>query len=97
MDVITIDEIKAHARIEIDDEDEILELYGDSAEAMVCNIMNRDFATLEDEYGEVPAPVKHAILMLVAHSYAQREPASPQNLYTVPYTLEALLKPYMIL
>ena len=33
--------------------------------------------------------------MLVAQSYQHREPMSPQNLYTVPYAFDLLLKPYM--
>jgi hypothetical protein len=34
-------------------------------------------------------------LMLVAQSYQHREPASPQNLYAVPYAFDLLLKPYI--
>lgn len=42
-----------------------------------------------------PAPVVQATLMLVDHSYTQRSPASVQNLYTVPYTFDMLIRPYM--
>lgn len=42
-----------------------------------------------------PAPVIQATLMLVDHSYTQRSPASTQNLYTVPYTFDMLIRPYM--
>jgi hypothetical protein len=33
--------------------------------------------------------------MLVAISYQQREPASQQNVYAVPYSFDMLIKPYM--
>ena len=97
LNIITLAEIKAQCRIEATDttEDTLLTLYGESAEQTTLNYIERTIDDLEEEYDAVPAPIKHAILMLVAHSYAQREPASPQNLYTVPYTFDALIKPYM--
>lgn len=97
MNIVTLTEIKAQTRIEGSAEDTYLSLLGDSAEATVLNILNRTLEDLYDTYGTIPVPIKHAVLMLVSHSYTMREPASIQNLYTVPYTLDALVKPYMIL
>lgn len=97
MKILTIEEIKSHIRIDGNEEDSTLEMYGESAEQTVLNLLNRSEESLLEEYGEVPTPVKHAMLMLTAHSYDQRNPASERNLYTVPYTLDALIKPYMIL
>jgi uncharacterized phiE125 gp8 family phage protein len=52
-------------------------------------------------YGEpadVPAPIKHAILILVAHWYANREPVAVGTIVTeMPMTVRALLFPYQIL
>lgn len=95
--VITLAEIKAQCRIDstFTDEDTILVMYGESAEQMTFNYLERTYEELVETYTTIPVPIKHAILMLVAHSYAQREPASVQNLYTVPYTYDALIKPYM--
>lgn len=45
--------------------------------------------------GEFPVPLIQASLMLVDNSYTQRSPASAQNLYSVPYTFDVLVKPYM--
>ena len=92
---LNLEYIKAHSRIDFDCEDELLELYGDSAESTVLNICNRKAEELLDENGEMPAPIMHAALMLVDLSYQQRSPISMQNLYTVPYTFEMLIKPYM--
>lgn len=96
MPLITVDELKKQARIDGTAEDDLLELYCASAEATVFSLLNRTKENLADEYGGcIPEPVKHAALMLAAHNYTHREPASPQNLYSVPYTIDALIKPYM--
>lgn len=95
MKILTIEEIKAHTRIDSDAEDEMLEIYGASAEETVLNLLGRTLDEVETEYGEVPVAVKHAMLMLVDHSYQMRSPVTTANLYAVPYTLEALIKPYM--
>lgn len=101
MQIISLDYIKAHSRIdEIRTslhEDDLITLYAESAEATVLNWLNRTLEDIIDEYGAVPAPIQHACLFLVDHSYSQRSPVSMNNLYTVPYTVDALLKPYMIL
>lgn len=94
---LTLEDIKAHSRIDFSVDDKLLELYADAAETTVLNICNTTYDDIVAAYGEIPAPVKQATLMLVDHSYQQRSPASAQNLYTVPYTLELLIKPYMIL
>lgn len=45
----------------------------------------------------IPAPIKTAILMLVAQWYRTREPiAIGDQPYTLPFTVEALLSPYRI-
>ncbi len=89
--------IKAHSRIDYDCEDDLLELYADSAEETVLNMLGRTYENLIEECGEVPAPVKQAALMLVDLSYKERSPISPQQLYAVPYTVDVLIKPYMVL
>lgn len=95
MRIISVRDIKDHARIDGYAEDNTLELYGESAEETILNMLNRSFEDLIEEYGCVPAPIRHACLMLAAHSFNHREPASPQNLFAVPYTFDALIKPYM--
>jgi uncharacterized phage protein (predicted DNA packaging) len=90
-----IDWVKAHSRIDYDCEDSLLELYAESAEAVVLNLLNRRYEELVDEYGDIPAPIRQATLMLVDHSYKERAAASVQQLHAVPYTIDVLLKPYM--
>ena len=97
MKYLTLEMIKGHSRIQFDCEDDLLQLYAESAEDTVLNMLNRSYDDLVSAYGEVPKPVIQATLMLVDNSYINRSPVSPQQLYQVPYTIDVLLKPYIIL
>ena len=92
---LSIDYIKQHSRIDFDCEDQLLEMYGDSAENTVLNVCNRTYDDLVEVYGNIPAPLYHAALVLVDNSYQNRTPTSMQQLYTVPYGFDMLVKPYM--
>lgn len=97
LQIVTLEEIKEHTRIDSDAEDSLLVVYGESAEAITLKMLGLTYDQMIEKYEETPTPVRHAILMLVAHSYAQREPVSERNIYTVPYTYDLLIKPYMVL
>lgn len=94
---LTLEKIKAQLRIEQDFtlEDEILTMYGESAEDSVLDIIRRSYTEVIETYGNVPTPLVHASLMLVDLSYKERGPVSSQNLYQVPYAVDFKLKPYM--
>lgn len=98
MKFLEFDQIKAQLRLDDEqakEEHDLLELYGEAAEEMVLNTLNRTMEDIVEQYGDVPKALVQAGLMLVARSYQHREPASPQNLYIVPYAVDNLLKPYM--
>lgn len=92
---LNLEWIKKHSRIDFDGEDELLTLYGESAERMILNYLRRDYTEVMETYGEVPKPLWVAALMLVELSYTQRAPVTQQNLYTVGYAFDAQIKPYM--
>ena len=94
---LTLERIKQQLRIEPDfhEEDELLEEYGESAEEVLLNYLNRTYEDVIEVYGRVPAPLFHASLMLVDTSYQNRSPVSAQNMIPVPYTFDLLIKPYM--
>ena len=94
---LTLEKIKAQCRIEADfhDEDELLEIYGESAEEVLLQYLNRTYEDLMEVYGHIPAPLRHASLLLVDTSYQYRSPVSAQNMSQVPYTFDLLVKPYM--
>ena len=94
---LTLERIKQQLRIEPDfnEEDDLLEEYGESAEEVLLNYLNRSYEDVIEVYGHVPAPLRHASLMLVDTSYQYRSPVSAQNMSLVPYTFDLLIKPYM--
>ena len=93
---LTVERIKQQCRLELDfhDEDCILELFGESAEDAIMEVLNRSYEDLFETYGRIPAPIVHASLMLVAQSYKDREKDLVQQVYENP-TFSLLLKPYM--
>ena len=92
---LTIADIKKHLRVDFDDEDDVLELYGSAAEDTVLNYLNRTYQDVLEEYGEVPASIRQATLMLVDSSFNHRSPAEPTQMYYVMYGFDTLIKPYM--
>lgn len=93
--IVTIDEIKRNARIDGDAENDLLYALGEAAEQTVLNLIERTQEDLENEFGEVPAPVRQAILMYTNHLYEHRGIVNPTALYNVPYSIDAMLKPYI--
>ena len=94
---LNLEQIKAQLRIEPDftEEDELLEMYGESAEETLLQYLNRTYEDTIEVYGHIPAPLRHASLMLVDTSYQYRSPVSTQSMSLVPYTFDLLVKPYM--
>ena len=92
---LTIEKIKQQSRLDYNNEDELLEGYGESAEDTILNICNRTYEDLIEEYGKVPAPLVQASVMLVEVSYQYRSPVSEYNLAQVPYAFDMLVKPYI--
>ena len=101
MEYLTLEYIKKHSRIDFDCEDDLLELYGNSAENAMAQVLNRGknatemVASLTEDFGKVPDPIMHATLELVDASYQHRSPADAQQMYYVLYGFDFIVKPYM--
>ena len=101
MEYLTLEYIKKHSRIDFDCEDDLLELYGNSAENAMAQVLNRGknatemVASLTEDFGKVPEPIINATLELVDQSYMHRSPADPQQMYYVLYGFDFKVKPYM--
>ena len=57
MRFLTFDKIKAQLRLDDEQaaaEQELLEMYGDSAENALINLLHRSYADIVEEYDEVP-------------------------------------------
>lgn len=95
MKFLTLPLIKAQLRIDHSSEDELLVLYGNSAESTLFHNLRRDYDDLMESYGGVPDDIVHAALMLVDASYQHRSVVSPQNQAIIPYHFDLLIKPYV--
>lgn len=101
MEYLTIEYIKEHSRLDYDCEDAVLELYANSAEMSIAQLLNRGktvaecVASLKEEFGEVPAPIIHAALMLVDNGYEHRSPTTKEHAVQVLYTFDFNIKPFM--
>ena len=93
---LTLEKIKQQLRIEADftEEDELLELYGESAEEAILKVLDRTYDDLVEKYGKIPAPVVHTSLLVVASAYKDREKDLVQAVNANP-TFSFLMKPYM--
>lgn len=95
MTIVNLEEIKANSRIEGNAEDTLLESLGEAAEVTVLNLIERTQEDIEAEFGKVPAPIRQAILMYADHLYNHRGIVNPTALYNVPYSIDAMIKPYI--
>lgn len=96
MAVVSLALFKKHVRADdFADDDEYLQHLLDTAEGAVITATNRTKEELvQMGNGDVPTPIKHAIMMLGAHWYNQRESVSNVQMHAVPDSLQALIKPY---
>lgn len=88
--MVTLEELKAHLRIEHEHEDTLLLTYQDAAEQAVRDYTGADF---DDP---APGPVRAAVLLLVGELYAHRERSTERPIH-LNSTYHALLNPYRAL
>ena len=96
MAVVSLALFKKHVRADdFADDDEYLEHLLEAAETAVITATNRRQEELEQMGGgKMPTPIKHAIMLIGAHWYNQRESVSSVQMHAVPDSLQALIKPY---
>lgn len=70
MDLLSMTVIKQHLRVDDDSEDALIELYAESALAWALWYCDNPSFTSAESF---PASFKAAMLLLIAHSYANRE------------------------
>lgn len=95
---ITLEEIKKHLQIDVDyvDDDSYLLSLVEVAEQSVSQHINRDLGGYKRYKGDIPAPIKHAILLMCAHLYSNREIAmTGVSTAKIPLSFEYLLSPYI--
>lgn len=89
--------LKQHVRADdFSDDDSYLEKLLDAAEEYVCGATNRTSSELLQMGGglHLPPMLQQAVLLIAGHWYNQREAVSSVQMSEVPYTLQALIKPF---
>ena len=94
--VVSLELFKQHVKADdFADDDVYLQHLLDTAEKHVIRSTNRTKDELtEMDGGEFPDELKHAILLIGAHWYNQRESDSTTQMHSVPDSLQALIKPF---
>lgn len=94
--MVTIDDIRKHCNVDFDDDDSYISDLIKVAEVAVANVINTPLDTYVQD-GEMPAPLDHAVKLIVANLYENREPVSYGKATNVAFTLGFLLSPYIVL
>lgn len=86
-------EIKKHLNINSDfhDDDEYLGYLEEVAEKVVENNIDTKLRKLEDGDGDIPSPLKQAMLLLIANFYANRESVAFSQSTEVPVSYKYLI------
>lgn len=93
MTVVTLEEAKAHLRVDGSDDDADIQLKLAAAEEDVAGRIGRPLPWQDDTGADVPVPfaVKAAILLVLGDLYANREGAIVGTIHTVNPTVDRLL------
>lgn len=95
MAYITLEEVKDHLRVDYNTDDTYITSLINLAESVVAVEIEDDLSTLEDESDNIPIGLKHAMLLMIGHFYAVREPILiGVNAVKVPFGFEFLIAPY---
>lgn len=95
-EMMTLQLLKQHVRADdfADDDDYLTHLLAAATEH-VTQATNRTSEELKAlGGGDYPMSLQQAILLLAGHWYNQREAVGTAQMAEVPYTLQALIKPY---
>ena len=98
MKYLTFEQIKAQLRLDDEQaelERTLLEMYGESAEEAVLEIIRRPLIDVILTYNGLPKRLIQVTLLLVDEWYQHRAAAEPGALSPVPYAYDFMLKPMM--
>ena len=97
MKYLNLDILKKHLNIDNffhDDDDYVVSL-GDVAEEMVATHLDNKLDIIAaDNDGNLPMPIKHAMLLLVANLYQNREGIAFTSVNDIPHSYDYLLGQY---
>jgi uncharacterized phage protein (predicted DNA packaging) len=96
---VTVEQLKRQVNVDFNDDDEYMSDLIEVAQTAVENDIQRplsELETTEDNSATIPAPLRHAILLLASNLYSNREPVAFSVPQAVPYTLRYLIQPYIL-
>lgn len=93
---IQLYQIKKHLNIDdsFHEDDEYLCDLARVAENAVQKHVDSDLSELVDEYGNLPSPLTHAMLLMIGTFYTQRESIAYASVTEVPLAYDYLLSLY---
>ena len=93
---VDIELLKKHVHADDFTADDVyLQQVLDAAEEYVIGATNRTSAELvQMGRGKFPATLQQEVLLIAGHWYNQREAVAGVQMTEVPYTIQALIKPY---
>lgn len=96
MAFVSLSLLKKHVRADdFSEDDEYLAHLLEAAEGYVITSTNRSpDDLLHMGGGLLPLPLQQAVLLTAGHWYNQRESVSAVQMSEVPYTMQALVKPF---
>lgn len=97
MRYLKLPEIKKHLNLDewFVSDDEYLISLGDTSEQMVDEHINNCLSDIvNDNDGELPSPLRHAMLLLIGNLYQNREGVAFASASEIPFSYKYLLFPY---
>lgn len=91
---IDAEDIKKHLNIDYDEDDGYLTKLVEAAESAIERFIQQPLEKLEDESGDIPAALKHAVRLMVGGFYANREPVAFATATEIPFGLMFLIMQY---
>lgn len=91
---IDAEDIKKHLNIDYDEDDGYLTQLVEAAESAIERFIQQPLEQLEDENGDIPAALKHAVRLMVGGFYANREPVAFATATEIPFGLMFLIMQY---
>lgn len=92
---VRIADLKTHLNVDFDEDDRYIESLSAAAQASVEMRIQQPLSNLEDKDGNLNPMLIHAIKIMVASLYDNREAVSYGQPRAVPYTLDYLLTPFI--
>jgi uncharacterized phage protein (predicted DNA packaging) len=92
---LVLETVKKHINIDFDDDDDYINILLDVVENAVEIEIGEDLSGLEDNDGNLPLRLIHAMEILIAHFYLVREPVTlGVSAVDVPFTFQWLIHPF---